>query len=78
MPNLKPIEEQLRTGAEFTLTEEQYLNQTGSTMPKSNSYIKNRSAVAKLAKRYNYKIVITEVPKVVEYEKLMSFERKGE
>lgn len=75
-PKLNKIEEQLKTGSEFTLTEEQYLSMTGTGVPLDNSYLKNRSAVARLAERYNYHIVVKKVPKIVEYERLVSFEKE--
>ncbi|GEM_PF-3122699 len=75
-PKLNRIEEQLKAGAEFTLTEEQYLTMTGTGIPIDNSYLKNRSAVARLAEKYNYHIVVKKVPKIVKYERLVSFEKE--
>lgn len=66
-PNLSGIETLLSTGKKFALTETQYLKETNATMPKSFYYLKNNSAVAKLAKRYGFEIVLQE--KTIFFEK---------
>ncbi len=66
-PNLSSIESLLSTGKKFALTETQYHKETSATMPKSFYYLKNNSAVAKLAKRYGFKIELQE--KTILFEK---------
>ena len=48
------------TNKEFSLTEKQYKKEVGTDLPKDNSYLKNKSALAKEAKKYGYYIEITE------------------
>ena len=48
------------SGQEFSLTEKQYFQQTGSTLPKSTYYLKSRSALSKVAKDHGYYITVTE------------------
>ena len=45
---------------EFSITEKQYKQSTGADLPKGIYYLKNGSAVSKIAKRYGYKILIKE------------------
>ncbi|MBQ6675108.1 MAG: hypothetical protein IJM75_03160 [Ruminococcus sp.] len=59
-PNLKKIEELLKSGEEFNLTNSQYKKKTGLDIPKNPSYLINSSAIAKLADRYGRKIVLQE------------------
>ena len=66
-PNLSSIESLLSTGNKFALTENQYHKETSATMPKNFYYLKNNSAVAKLAKRYGFKIELQE--KTILFEK---------
>lgn len=59
-PNLKGIDSLFSSGKSFSLTESQYYKETDATMPKDFYYLKNRSAIAKLAKKYGFKIEIKE------------------
>ena len=53
-PNFEKIISLLEANEEFSLTEKQYEKSTGSTLPKSDYYLKNKSALAKMAKKYGY------------------------
>ena len=57
-PNLKGIEKQLKTGVDFSLTDNQYLKSTGLNIPKSEFYLKSKSAINKkqssTAIKYNW------------------------
>ena len=57
-PNLKGIEKQLKTGVDFSLTDNQYLKSTGLNIPKSEFYLKSKSAINKkqnsMAIKYNW------------------------
>lgn len=59
-PNLKGIEKQLETGVDFSLTDNQYLKSTGLNIPKSEFYLKSKSAINKKAEQYGYKIQLVE------------------
>lgn len=58
--NLKKIIPLFETNQNFSITEKQYFKDIGRTMPKDNSYLKNRSALAKAAERYGYILEIQE------------------
>lgn len=45
---------------DFSLTEKQYEKSTGKPLPKGYYYLKNKSALANLAKKYGYIIEIKE------------------
>ena len=49
-PNLEKLLPLLESGEEFSLTETQYLQQTGATLPKDIYYLKNKSALSKKVK----------------------------
>ena len=53
LPLLESIEE-------FSITEKQYLKNTGREMPKDTYYLKTSSALAKAIKKYGYSIEIKE------------------
>ena len=55
-PNLTTIENRLKQGQNFELTSEQYKNQTGADLPKRKYYIEKDSALAKLARKYEFQI----------------------
>ena len=54
-------------GEDFSLTETQYRNSTGKTLPKDYYYLKNKSALAKEAKKFGFQIEIQE--KTVSFKK---------
>lgn len=59
-PNLKEIEQMLFSGNEFTLSESLYKEITGIELPKNMSYLKNSSALARLARDNGYLIELAE------------------
>lgn len=61
------IEDMLDSSLEFSLTEEQYKKLTGRQLPKNDSYLKNKSALSKLAKKKGLKIKIQE--RTISFEK---------
>lgn len=71
-PNLTPIEEKLKQGQNFELTSEQYKNQTGADFPKNKSYAKNKSAVAKLAKEYNFELEFSPMSLRIKFSKTVA------
>lgn len=50
----------LQADEEFSLTESQYLKSTGRKMPKGMYYLKNSSALAKLIRKYGFRIEVQE------------------
>lgn len=67
-PKLSEIIKLMELGTEFTLTDSQYKSKTGLHIPKDNSYLIHRSAIAKRARRYGYKLAV--------HEKEISFEKE--
>lgn len=53
---LGAIEAMLKNGKAFELTEEQYRANTGCNFPQDPNYIVARSAIARIAKEYGYKL----------------------
>ncbi|MBE7061390.1 MAG: hypothetical protein E7382_02495 [Clostridiales bacterium] len=66
-PKLNNIDKLFLSGKNFSLTESQYYNETQATLPKDFYYLKNKSALAKLAKQRGYKILLQE--KTILFEK---------
>lgn len=50
----------LESNEEFSITEKQYLKNTGREMPKDTYYLKHTSALSKKAKQYGYSIEVNE------------------
>ena len=59
-PKLDEIEKLLQQGKDFFLTDAQYEKLTGIPLPKDSYYLKNRSALAKIAKNADYVIEVIE------------------
>ena len=59
-PKLDNIDKLFLTGKEFSLTESQYFKETEASLPKDFNYLRNKSALAKLAKKRGFKIFINE------------------
>ena len=57
-PDLQEIMPLLEAGSDFSLTERQYQEKTGVTLPKNPSYLKKNSALARTAEKYGFKIEI--------------------
>lgn len=68
-PKLEKIIELLESGEQFSLTESQYKGKTGLNVPKNNTYTVKKSAVARKAKEYGYKLVLQERTILFEKEK---------
>lgn len=67
-PNFEKIEALLEKTEEFSLTVAQYKQKTGANFPKEKYYAENRSAIAKKAKEYGFKVVV--VPQCIEFKKI--------
>ena len=67
-PDLSRIDEQMKSGQPFSLTDAQYRKSTGLDIPKNQSYLLHRSAVAKLAEKSGYKLVVQE--RTISFEKI--------
>lgn len=56
-PKVKNLNHLFESGDSFSITEDEYKNLTGAYLPKSgNYYICHRSAIAKYAESFGYKI----------------------
>lgn len=59
-PKINNLEIFFKRGENFSLTDAQYEKETGAMLPKSPYYIKNKSALAKMAKKYGFCIEVIE------------------
>ena len=59
-PNFEKLIPLFQSNENFSLTETQYKKSTGVSLPKDYRYLKNRSALAKIAKKHGYVIEIQE------------------
>lgn len=59
-PNFDKLLPLFESKEEFSLTELQYKSQTGVALPSSTYYLKKKSALSKLAKKYGYSIAVLE------------------
>jgi len=59
-PNLAPLKPLFDQGTEFQLTDAQYEKKTGVMLPKEKSYLKNKSALAKMCKENGYELFVQE------------------
>lgn len=59
-PKLETIEAKLKKGEVFSLTDTQYEKRTGIPLPKGKYYLLNRSALAKLCRKYGYALKLQE------------------
>lgn len=57
-PNLSKIASLFASNEDFSLTEEQYFNTTGASLPKSTYYLLKDSAISKLAQKFGYTIEV--------------------
>lgn len=55
-PKLETIIKRFEKGENFTLTRKEYIKNTGADIPQDQTYTKSKSAVAKKAMEYGYKI----------------------
>lgn len=60
----------LEANEDFSLTENQYLKSTGSSLPKSPYYLKQNSALAKFARRHGYALAVEENKRSVSFKKM--------
>lgn len=58
-----------KANEDFSLTETQYQKSTGRTLPKDNNYLKNKSALANLAKEFGFVVEIQE--KIIRLKKVI-------
>ena len=49
-----------KANEDFSITESQYLKKIGKEMPKETWYLKNRSALSKVAKNFGFTIEVKE------------------
>lgn len=73
-PKLEKLDSFIKTGENFCLTGAQYEELTGAALPKSISYLKNKSAVAEWAREHGYKIADVQEEPII--ERTVYFKRK--
>lgn len=59
-PNFDKLLSLFEAKEDFSLTETQYEKSTGASLPKNFYYLKQNSALAKIAKKHGYEIDIKE------------------
>lgn len=59
-PSFEKIIPLLEAKKNFSLTEKQYEESTGVTLPKGNYYLQNKSALSRIAKEYGFVVEIQE------------------
>lgn len=59
-PNLSNFEMLFKSGENFSITEEQYLKESGLRFPKQ-PYLQKDSALARMAKAYDYEIEVENI-----------------
>jgi hypothetical protein len=69
-PKLDDIVKLLESGETFSLTDSQYQEKTGLNLPKSSYYLLKKSAIAKKAQEYGYRIKLQERELTFEKEEL--------
>ena len=59
-PNLNSFELLFQSGKSFSITEEQYLKESGQNFPRQ-PYLQKASALARMAKIYGYEIKVKNI-----------------
>jgi hypothetical protein len=59
-PNFEGLIPLFEANEEFSLTESQYQRSVGKALPKDGYYLKNKSALAKEAKKHGYYVEVKE------------------
>lgn len=67
-PDLKPLISLFESGKDFELTDAQYEKKTGAPLPKAKNYILNKSALAREAQKYGYKLEVIEKKVLIKKE----------
>jgi len=67
-PKLDIIKEKIMNGKDFELTRAQYYSLTGADIPQNKNYTEKRSAVAKLAREFEYEVII--IPERIQFKKI--------
>lgn len=66
-PNTNKIKKILQRGVNFKLSREEYIKLTGADIPQNKNYTERKSAVAKLADEYGFRIIV--IPEQLMFEK---------
>ncbi len=67
-PNLSGMKKYFVKGNDFCINRDQYIKITGIDIPQGKSYTENKSAVAKMADQYGYKVKV--IPEKLEFIKV--------
>lgn len=74
-PKLEELDYLFDEGSDFQITSEEYENKAGVPLPKNKGYLKNKSALAQLAKERGY--IITDIVEETVPQRTVLFKRKG-
>lgn len=74
-PKLEELDYLFDEGSDFQITSEEYENKTGVPLPKNKGYLRNKSALAQLAKERGY--IITDIVEETAPQRTVLFKRKG-
>lgn len=66
-PNLSALEDLFGKGKDFKLTDAQYEKKVGTALPKDKYYLKNNSALSRMAESKGFKVEVIE--KTVKFTK---------
>ncbi len=64
-PKLEKIVDMFQLGENFSITREQYIYLTGADIPQSKSYTESKSAIAKKANSFGFKIEV--IPELLKF-----------
>jgi hypothetical protein len=67
-PKLEKIEKMMEIGEDFELSNQQYKAKTEAEFPKDKYYAEKKSAVAKVARKYGFRIEV--IPQRIKFQKL--------
>lgn len=74
-PKLEELDYLFDEGSDFQITSEEYENKAGVPLPKNKGYLRNKSALAQLAKERGY--IITDIVEETAPQRTVLFKRKG-
>lgn len=74
-PKLEELDYLFDEGSDFQITSEEYENKAGVPRPKNKGYLRNKSALAQLAKERGY--IITDIVEETAPQRTVLFKRKG-
>lgn len=74
-PKLDALDDLFAAGKDFQISDRLYEEKTGAALPKTKTYLLNRSALAQKAKDMGYEILCIEEKPVI--ERIVQFKKRG-